>query len=116
MLETALGADLERFGNAQLQLLKLTPVQASLLADGRPAPAAPANTAPAASAPATAVPGSTPALAAGAAAPSLAGSGAAGAGLLPTPSGIPEPSTAGNQLVHCPALLLLQQKMLLYGE
>lgn len=108
MLETALGADLERFGNAQLQLLKHTPAQGSLLPDGRtdpnvkataatPAaasanPAAPASANPAAPA---AAPAAIPAPAVAAAAGSNA---AADAGAFVTaPSGMTEAGTAGTK-------------------
>lgn len=93
MLETALGADLERFGNAQLQLLRLTPAQGSLLPDGRTDP----NAKSAAAGSAAAAP---PAPVAAPAAPLLptasTAAGAEAGGLLTAPSGITDLATAGS--------------------
>lgn len=96
MLETALGADLERFGNAQLQLLKHTPAQGSLLPDGRTDPNVKATAAtPAAASANPAAPAAIPAPAVAAAAGSNA---AADAGAFVTaPSGMTEAGTAGTK-------------------
>ena len=92
MLETALGADLERFGNAQLQLLRLTPAQGSLLPDGRTDP----NTKPAAAGSAAAAPAPVVAPAAPLLPTASSAAGAEAGGLLTAPSGITDAATAGS--------------------
>ena len=92
MLETALGADLERFGNAQLQLLRLTPAQGSLLPDGRTDPSAK----PAAAGSAAAPPAPVAAPVASLLPTASIAAGAEAGGLLTAPSGITDPATAGS--------------------
>ena len=107
MLETALGADLERFGNAQLQLLKHTPAQGSLLPDGRAEPNAKATAATPAAAPApAAVSPAAPAPAVAAAGSNAAPAVVEAGGLATAPSGTPEAGAAGSKPSFAAHMLL----------
>ena len=109
MLETALGADLERFGNAQLQLLRLMPAQGSLLPDGhtdsnaKPAAAKPAAAPTAASPPAPVTPLAASNAAGSNAASAPAESGTSDGAVTSPPEGGAagiKPSFAAHNLLH----------------